>query len=620
MSSRAVPIALPSVPSDAESSLAAAWRFFCEGDPAALRTIEVAWEQAQGRPALQAEIAATAILFIEQLFVTLVDLPRWSDRLGMDRSNDAQEATPEVRLLLESAVATLEVRDVRPPGMLRSPVDAWVQRLDAVSDPNRAVLATASFMLHADVFSDDAGFAQIEVAAGALVPAAGSFVQFVWYGMRAQHANYFLRYDEADRLVDAAEASMHAKPEAVATADRTRGAASIAARLAATLRSGFALGRGATTVASAALVPLGEGDLAHPDAVAAWAEILRARVATRERRYAAAKRHAHLANAIGAKVGLNIRDAALQIEAQAMTAIGEGVEAAAIFEQAAVVMSGNLHDSALGAAGLCRAYVALRSGDAQTARAELGPALAAARQLEARGFFLYVPHIAAELLAAALNFGIDRDWVRHVIRERALPAPTGAPPDWPWPIRIRALGGFAVDVDGAAADGDNRARGKPVEALRAIVAHGGRRVPLDRLLATVWRGRGRVGADNAGYVTLHRLRKLLGADDALLLVDGQLSLAPEFVWVDLWTLDAALAQAHEADAAWATRAIIAAYTGPLLGDAAEPWAVAARDRLRERIAAACVRGLAAMPDDEAEALRRHARLADPGLQLPRGRV
>ena len=617
MPSRAAPIALPSVPSDAESSLAAAWRFFCAGDPAALRTVEVAWEQAQGRPVVQAEIAATAVLFIEHLFVTLIDLPRWSDRLDADLTIAAMESAPEVQLLAEAAVATLEIRDVRPPGKPRSPVDTWVRRLDAVSDPNRAVLATASFMLHADVFSDGAGFAKIEVAAGALVPVAGPYVQFVWYGMRAQHANYLLLHDEADRLVDAAEVSVPSKPGAVATGDRAQGAASTAARLAAVLRSGFALSRGATTVASAALAPFEAGDLARPDAVAAWAEVLRARIATREHRYSAAKRHAHLANAIGAKVGLNIHDAALQIEAQAMTAIGEGVEAAAIFEQAAATMSGNLHDSALGAAGLCRAYVALRNGNFEAARAELVPALAVARRLEARGFFLYVPHIAAELLAAALKFGIDRDWIRHVIRERRLPAPAGATQDWPWPVRIRALGGFAVDVEGLEADGDSRARGKPVEALRAIVAHGGRRVPLDRLLATVWRGRGRVGADNAGYVALHRLRKLLGSEDALLLVDGQLSLDPEFVWIDLWALDAALTQAHDIDAASSARAVIAAYTGPLLGNAAEPWAVDARERLRERVATACIRGLKAMPDEEAEALRRHARLADPELQLPR---
>lgn len=620
MSPRAIPIALPSVPSDAESSLAAAWRFFCAGDPAALRTVEVAWQQAQGRPVLQAEIAATAVLFIENLFITLVDLPRWSDRLDADRSNAAQESTPEVQLLVEAAEATLEVRDVRRPGKARSPIDAWVQRLDAVADPNRAVLATASFMLHADVFSDDAGFAKVEVAAGALVPAAEPYVRFIWHVARAQHASYLLQHDEADRLVDDAERSVRANPGAVATADRMQGAAAIAARQAAVLRSWFAISRGDTIMASAALAPLEASDLKRPDAVAGWTEVIRARIATRERRYAAAKRHAHLANAIGAKVGLNIRAGALQIEVQVMTAIGEGAEAAAILEREAAEMSGNLRDSALGAAGLCRSYVALRRGDAETARAELGPALDMALRLDSRGFFLFVPHIAAELLAAALHFNIHRDWVRHVIRERMLPAPAGAPADWPWLVRIRALGGFAVDVDGAAADGDSRARGKPVEALRAIVAHGGSRVPLDRLLATVWRGKGRVGAENAGYVTLHRLRKLLGADDALLLVDGQLSLAPEFVWIDLWALDAALAQARDGDAAASARAVIATYTGPLLGNAAEPWAVDARDRLRARVAAACIRGLDAMPDDEAEALRRHARLADPELKLPRGRA
>ena len=93
--------------------------------------------------------------------------------------------------------------------------------------------------------------------------------------------------------------------------------------------------------------------------------------------------------------------------------------------------------------------------------------------------------------------------------------------------------------------------------------------------------------------TLHRLRRLLGREQALCLRDGRLSLDPRYCWVDAWCLERrinqALSQARGADGrteptdlATTTDALLRAYRGPFLGQAPEPWAIRTRDRLRDR--------------------------------------
>ena len=56
--------------------------------------------------------------------------------------------------------------------------------------------------------------------------------------------------------------------------------------------------------------------------------------------------------------------------------------------------------------------------------------------------------IAARLFAAALDRDIEREFVVKAIRSRQLAAPDPTSERWPWAVRIRALGSFAVEGEG----------------------------------------------------------------------------------------------------------------------------------------------------------------------------
>ncbi len=141
-------------------------------------------------------------------------------------------------------------------------------------------------------------------------------------------------------------------------------------------------------------------------------------------------------------------------------------------------------------------------------------------------------------------------------------------------------------------------------------------MPLDKLLAAVWRGKGRVGTENVWYVTLRRLRDMLGLDNAVASGSNGSSLAESLVDLDLWRLEEALgaAAAHPADPA-AMEAVVVAYRGPLLADCALPVAVDARQKLRASVAAFAVRAAGYLAGAEAASLGRRLRLADPELPL-----
>ena len=95
--------------------------------------------------------------------------------------------------------------------------------------------------------------------------------------------------------------------------------------------------------------------------------------------------------------------------------------------------------------------------------------------------------------------------------------------------------------------------------------------------------------------TLHRLRRLFGEEDTLLLRDGRLSLDPGMVWVDVWALERVIADIDEALRgpsggapppalhALANEAL-ALYRGPFLPDESEqPSYLAYREQSRARL-------------------------------------
>ena len=103
---------------------------------------------------------------------------------------------------------------------------------------------------------------------------------------------------------------------------------------------------------------------------------------------------------------------------------------------------------------------------------------------------------------------------------------------WPWSIRIVTLGRFAIELDGKALAFRGKVAKKPLELLQFIIASSGSDVSTATATFALWRELDGDNAKAALNVALHRLRKLLGSDDAVLLELGHLSLNPRLVWVD----------------------------------------------------------------------------------------
>ncbi len=255
---------------------------------------------------------------------------------------------------------------------------------------------------------------------------------------------------------------------------------------------------------------------------------------------------------------------------------------------------------------LARAQFDLAEGATEGAQAHLRRALGIGRQNDYFFFPFWQPSVMANLCAAALEAGIEIEYVRELIRRRRLlPDPSGpAYANWPWPVRIATLGGFVLLVDGRPALSAGKAQKKPLELLKRLICLGGREAGEDQLADVLWPDAQGDLAHKSLEITLHRLRRLLGTDAAVMLREGKLGLDPRCCWLDTWELERRI---READEAWralelprppdgrtgarqtaaraleATEKALVLYRGHFLpADTGQPWTVSCRERFRSQ--------------------------------------
>jgi LuxR family maltose regulon positive regulatory protein len=197
---------------------------------------------------------------------------------------------------------------------------------------------------------------------------------------------------------------------------------------------------------------------------------------------------------------------------------------------------------------LALAALALESGSGSRCERLLRIAFAIGRREGYVSISFFKPDMLSRLCARALEAGIEVDYARDLIRKRGLAPPPGGPPTeaWPWPVKITTLGRFALRVDERLVEWPRKAKQRPVDLLKLLIAHGGEKVPSHWIVDELWPEAQGDTAASALKTTLHRLRKILGRDDAIQLRDGQLSLNPACVWVDTLAVNAVLEELGEA--------------------------------------------------------------------------
>ena len=305
--------------------------------------------------------------------------------------------------------------------------------------------------------------------------------------------------------------------------------------------------------------------------------------------------HGHLCLEAGAQSGGALFNVLFPtIIASAFVEAGQPDHALALVAQARALGAGTAYRHHESLMLMVEAHAHERRGDSARARALLGQALERARDDGTAASFRWLVVGFRRMLAFALREDIRADFARSLIAQFGVVAESAEVEPWPWPIRIHALGGFALVIDGLPPAPQRKVQRKPLEVLKYLVALGGREVGAAALTATLWPDADGDAAQEAFEVTLRRLRKLLGSDEAIALKDGKLALNAGLCWVDTWAFERAQQRvesllgrsAGPADAAGiealADRAL-ALYRGEFLaGDDEKPWLLASRQRLASK--------------------------------------
>ncbi|MGH8674753.1 MAG: AfsR/SARP family transcriptional regulator, partial [Burkholderiales bacterium] len=273
---------------------------------------------------------------------------------------------------------------------------------------------------------------------------------------------------------------------------------------------------------------------------------------------------------------------------------------------------------------LAAAEAALSLGEEAAALVALKAAFALGREHGFRQAPWWRSRGVADLCALALQHGVEREYVRALVREQNL-VPQ-APPlrirDWPWPFRIRTFGGFQLLRGNTPVEFGGKGPGRPLELLKVLVSLGAANVRSDQLADALWPHAEADFAHKSFTAALHRLRRLFGDEDTLTLRDGRLSLNPALVWLDLWALEQVLGELDDAlrlpnaeRAAPVARAVaseaLSLYRGPFLPDESEqPAYIASREHVRARL----LRSISRLARQREEAGQRDA-AAECYLQL-----
>jgi len=208
------------------------------------------------------------------------------------------------------------------------------------------------------------------------------------------------------------------------------------------------------------------------------------------------------------------------------------------FRAAAARLRGLLRDSCFAfyeyEVDLLEALLLLRSATPEAGRAKLGECLQRAR---AAGYpfpeLFRSTQACATVLAEALEADLETEYVLSTIDRLSIRPPADwRPPHWPWPVRIRTLGRFEIEVRGEVLTFSGKSPKRSLALLKTIIALGGRDVPLSKLVDLLWSDEEADASYKAAEVALVRLRRLLGQTEAVTVSEERATLDARLVWVD----------------------------------------------------------------------------------------
>ena len=236
---------------------------------------------------------------------------------------------------------------------------------------------------------------------------------------------------------------------------------------------------------------------------------------------------------------------------------------------------------------MIRCYLAFHQHDLHKATKLLAPCFRLGREKDIKATSILPPRMISTLCSLALEHNIEPDYAKSIIRIYQY-----TPQDslyvgehWPWPLKIYTLGRFSVLLNDQPLDTETR----PFDLLKVLLAFGGRDVHEEKIMDALWPDAEGDQSQASFKTTLHRLRKVLGDLDILVLKNHQLSLNQQFVWVDTWAMSRLYEPAQQsvktkdiAQSAELVSKLIQLYRGHFLANEPAGWTIHQREGLRLR--------------------------------------
>ena len=161
----------------------------------------------------------------------------------------------------------------------------------------------------------------------------------------------------------------------------------------------------------------------------------------------------------------------------------------------------------------------------------------------------------------------------------------------PSPLKVYTLGRFALVLHNETVRFQGKVKKKPLELLKALIALGGRQVSHEHISDALWPDAEGDAAQINFKTTLHRLRKVIGAE-AIIVQDGKVTLNDRYCWSDVWAFERLLSALelritdHNTTSSGliaVLEACAALHQGPFLSrDSETVWSLALREKLRSR--------------------------------------
>jgi DNA-binding SARP family transcriptional activator len=315
-----------------------------------------------------------------------------------------------------------------------------------------------------------------------------------------------------------------------------------------------------------------------------------------------------------------VHEFSLTLTTHVLARMGRDDDALQTALEAKSLVEGSVIHNMAAEAMFVESYIALRRGDRPAAVERARSAFEASRQTHYAFWFRFIPEVLPEVCSLALSEAIEASYVGEVIKRYAIEPPCPFDRHWPWPLQISTLGAFTIAKAGTPIDLTKSATRKPMELLKAIIALGVERVAVITLIDHLWPDAEGDTAQKTFAITLHRLRRQLGDDHAVVMKAGTVSIDQRLCWVDVAALErvtreAVVAGTSNPDSVEALRAAIsdlkALYRGRFLpNEVSQPWMLVPRQRLHTRFLATVARWGADLEDqgdtESAVALYRHA--------------